>query len=267
MVRGKNNPIYLNFLSRLRDLAPELVSESQVSLKSSETPSAKSHITKLHVTTEGKSDWKHLKAAFNEFRKSHKFTEITLEFNEYEEGMGDEQLLAICKASLMIPQPIPRVFIFDRDKPNILGKVSEESKEYKNWGKNVFSLAIPIPQHRQDCTGVSIELYYKDSEIKRQSKNGRRLFLSNEFNTKSGRHKDGDLNYAFPNKLREELKIIDDNVFDENNENVALPKNDFAEYVLNCVAPFDDFDFSEFERIFKCLSEIAKVAQTKPAQD
>jgi len=267
MVRGKNNPIYRNFLSKLRDLAPELVPESRVGLESSKTPTAKSYVKKVHVTTEGKSDWKHLKAAFNELRKSHKFTELMVEFNEYEEDMGDDQLLATCRANSKTPQLKPTVFIFDRDNPKILRKVTDESKEYKTWSNSVFSLAIPIPQHRQDCTGISIELYYKDSEIKRQSGDGRRLFLSNEFNPKSGRHKDGDLNCALFNKLHGELTIIDDKVFDENDENVALPKDDFAKYVLSCVAPFDDFDFSEFERIFECLSEIAKVAQTTTPQD
>ena len=39
-------------------------------------------------------------------------------------------------------------------------------------------------------------------------------------------------------------------VFNENEDNVALPKSQFAEYVLTQNESFNDFDVSEFEKIF-----------------
>ena len=38
--------------------------------------------------------------------------------------------------------------------------------------------------------------------------------------------------------------------------NVALPKNDFAEYVLTGTDNFNDFDVSVFEEIFDIVSAI-----------
>jgi len=47
-------------------------------------------------------------------------------------------------------------------------------------------------------------------------------------------------------------------VFNRDDVNVALTKNDFADYVLNQEDNFNDFDFSEFERIFNIILRIVK---------
>ncbi|MFL5806124.1 MAG: RNA-directed DNA polymerase, partial [Roseiflexaceae bacterium] len=62
------------------------------------------------------------------------------------------------------------------------------------------------------------------------------------------------------NKIKStgKISIIDANVFDKNHTNVALPKSDFAELVLNNAPNFDDFDFSEFEKIFDIIDQIAE---------
>ena len=119
-------------------------------------------------------------------------------------------------------------------------------------------MAIPVPSHRQDTPNVCIELYYQDSEIKRPSPEGRRLFLSNEFDGRSGRHTiDPGLNCVEVNKINpNRLSIIDNKVFNPNSENVALPKNDFADYVLSSAPGFDDFSLTEFEKIFEVVSAI-----------
>jgi RNA-directed DNA polymerase len=60
------------------------------------------------------------------------------------------------------------------------------------------------------------------------------------------------------NKIRNEkrLCIIDDRVFNSDDENVALPKDDFADYVLKQVPGFDDLDHSEFSKIFDIIYKI-----------
>ena len=50
-----------------------------------------------------------------------------------------------------------------------------------------FSFTLPLPDKRSDLKGISIEFYYTDNEIQRSDKDGRRLYLSNEFDSKSGR--------------------------------------------------------------------------------
>jgi RNA-directed DNA polymerase len=110
--------------------------------------------------------------------------------------------------------------------------------------------------------GISIEFYYKDDEIKMKDGNGRRLFLSSEFKEKSGTHiGDPRLKLKNANQLKNhgdinQSKIIDEDVFDENEENMALPKDDFAKYIINGSPPFDNFDFREFSKIFDVVKAI-----------
>jgi RNA-directed DNA polymerase len=88
------------------------------------------------------------------------------------------------------------------------------------------------------------------------------LFLSDEFNARSGRHKQEDLNCTDLNKIRRPgLAIIDDQVFNEREENVALPKSDFANYVLKQADNFNDFDVSEFSKIFGIIAMIVQDSQ------
>ena len=117
-----------------------------------------------------------------------------------------------------------------------------------------------MPDHRKDIQEISIEFYYKDCEIKREDSNGKRLFLSNEFDSRTQRHrKNTELNCS-DSKVRNNNKItiIDNDVYNQGSENIALPKNDFANYILNKESNFDDFDFSEFEKVFTLISEILR---------
>ncbi len=53
-------------------------------------------------------------------------------------------------------------------------------------------------------------------------------------------------------------KIVEYDVFDENDKNVALPKSDFAQYILNNQVGFDQFDVSQFETVFSIIDSILK---------
>ena len=121
------------------------------------------------IVTEGKTDWKHLKAALAKLKAQNEMGELDIEFLEYESEteMGDTQLLKICEALFRFPQERKLIFVFDRDNPKIISEVVSENN-FKNWGNNVYSMAIPIPEHRTDEEGVCIEMYYQDSEITRK---------------------------------------------------------------------------------------------------
>lgn len=216
------------------------------------------------VMTEGKTDWKHLKAALTRLQALGRFGDLDIEFDEFEDDEigGSARLIRFCTEVSRAPRTQKIICVFDRDEPRVLEQVSGQDEVYRDWGNKIFSFAIPVPSHRQDCPEISIELYYTDEEIKRADKKGRRLFLSNEFDCRSGRHITGDLNCTDLNKIRhaDRIAIIDDRVFSGNNENAALPKNDFAEYVLGQADGFDDFDFSEFGKIFDTISMIVAVS-------
>jgi RNA-directed DNA polymerase len=89
--------------------------------------------------------------------------------------------------------------------------------------------------------------------------NKRRLFLSTEFHPKSGKHEaNKDLNCTDLNKIKnpKKLCIVDNRVFNSSNENMALPKDNFADYVLRQEKNFNDLDHSEFSKIFDIIYRI-----------
>ena len=254
MVRGKTDPIYLRLMKQLQLLAPDLVNPDIFPKSAADSP------TSVLVSTEGVTDWKHLKKALSWLQDRGSFIGFSVEFQEFtpKNRWGSGELKNFCIQSAKIRQPNPIIAISDRDEEGILKDLMTGDVPFKSWGNNVFSMAIPVPSHRQETPHVCIELYYADSEIMRLSPEGRRLYLSNEFDGRSGRHTiDPALNCVEVNKINpDRLSIIDNKVFNPNSENVALPKNDFADYVLNSAAGFDDFSFAEFGKIFEVVSAI-----------
>lgn len=257
-VRGRQDHIYQKLLHKLSELAPELVPDAHLTPISYSDDNWLSQV-KVEVWTEGKTDIKHLQVALNKLDKQHPVQKIELMFKEGIEKKGDEQLVKICEALSQTEHEKIIIAMFDRDNSKIFSKISVD-EEFKEWGNNVYSFPIPVPPHRSEEDGVCIELYYRDDEIKREDTKGRRLFLSKEFNSLSGRHMNLDLNTLDINKieLRKAIKIIDDKVYDKNHNNVALSKNAFADNIMNAAFNFNDFDFSSFKLIFDVIEKILR---------
>jgi RNA-directed DNA polymerase len=259
MVRGKQDIIYLRLAAQLNSLAPELIKQHAAPMTASTAAP-----TKVSVCTEGKSDWKHLKAALQWLKQHGEYPQIDVQFAEYSDDMGDTKLLKMCKFQCIKKQDHPTIQIFDRDNHDITKKASGSDGNYKDWGNNIYSFVIPVPQHRFQTPSISIEFYYTDSEIMRQDKVGRRLFLSTEFMPPSGWHASKKFIYTYPGKLKKDQDpfIVDTGVYDDHEQphNVALPKDDFADYVLKKEVGFDDFDFSQFRAIFDVIALIATKA-------
>lgn len=214
------------------------------------------------VITEGKTDWKHLKTALTKLKEQGLFEQLDLRFLEYEDDvqMGDTELLKMCRAYCKSPREVPTIFVFDRDNSSIVRRITDGAKPYRSWGNKVYSLALPIPDHRQDQPEICVEFYYTDEEITRRDSYGRRLFLSDEFHPLSGLHNSERVHCMDLNKLRRSsVTIVDDRVFDRGSENVALSKSDFADYVLKQIPPFDDLDVSQFAQVFNIIVTILNV--------
>jgi hypothetical protein len=232
-----------------------------------------SMVTKTHngnpdalIWTEGKTDWKHLKKAAQKLGLC-----LNISFRESEEDQGDEALVRKCEVFAQSYQLIPMIFVFDRDNESIMRRVADTTTSYKKWGNNVFSFAISAPNHREGYENICIELYYSDDEIKTVDSKGRRLFLTSEFKENSGAFKDDPtIHIGNVNKLKNvtavnRTKIVDSEVYDKNDVNIALSKTNFADYVYNDVQPFSNFDFEEFGKIFDVISEIILI--TRPQMD
>ena len=253
MVRGQQDRIYLHYLYEYAVLDPDYEPPPLF-----EEPPEDSlvHIT---VYTEGKSDWRHLKAALDGLQAANQFTSLSLTFDESDEDRGGPELARMCKAYSKATRDysMPIVFVFDRDESNALKSALLDKNDFHDWGRNVYSAALPVPDHRTDSPEVCIELLYSDDEITVVDEHGHRLFLSSEFNQESGRHNVEGLVYSYPGKLRNQrLVVMDNDVFDLSNRNVALPKIQFAKYVLESHKGFDGFDFSGFANLFESMLRI-----------
>lgn len=249
MVKGQDAPVYVKYLDQYCQLAG-IPNKRKIRppIKKTQVP---------EITTEGKTDWKHLKIALRKLQEGGLFCELDICFDEYgdEKNAGDTAMIDLCKSLSQKSQSRPYIFIFDSDNSKIVTQT--KGNPYKSWGNNVFSFVIPLPPHRKDLSGISIELYYQDSEIMRLDEFGRRLFINSEFHFKSGRHKDLNLNCTDRNKINgSNLNIIDDSVFNEDNQNIALTKENFALHVLEQHENFNDFDYTHFCLIFDIIEQI-----------
>lgn len=251
MVRGKDDDVYKKYLNEYARLKgdPPYFQEQQ---------EAEGENSTLILYTEGKTDWKHLKRAVRELASSESSELPDIEFNETESDRGDDELLEKCRHTSESEgqHTQAHVFLFDRDQPSLVEEVAEDDQWFRSWGNNVFSAVIPPPPHRDDVN-ISIELYYENEDLLKKDTNGRRIFLGQEFYDKSGKHKENpEINCRLLNKTGDKNRVIDYGVFNKKNKNIALPKSEIANYIIDEEPPFDDVNFSPFMNIFDLLSRI-----------
>lgn len=181
--------------------------------------------------------------------------------------MGDSALLSLCEILSKFNKGRIIIFIFDHDKEEVVNEVMN-GNNYKNWGNSVYSFAIPVPESRQKTPLISIEHYYSDDEIKTVQKIGEndyRLFIGNEFDEKGFFLSDERrINLLYPKKNcgKDKINILDGNcvnIVERRNGksmNVALSKYRFALNILKNEPGFNNFDFSNFIKIFEMIRDI-----------
>lgn len=210
------------------------------------------------IITEGKTDWKHMKNALEELKKNGKFMNMDISFLEYETNMGDSNLENLLKQMALFDNSKKIIGIFDNDES--IGKKYDTSN-FNSFGNGVYAWCIPNP--RKLPYGISIEFLYEDKDIKLLSQEGKRLYLSDEFKRKSVQLKSDSTittrqrNFVETYYKEGKVKIIEgDEVFDENEKNISLSKNEFADNILNKIQPFDSVNIDNFEELFKRIEII-----------
>ena len=238
---------------------------------------------KTLIITEGATDWKHMEAAYvhlcSDERCSEWLPSLDFEFLEYEPensntpatiklNMSESQLRLLCEQHSLVPQPRKIICIADRDKQDAVKKLEVDGCTFKSWGNNVFSLCLPIPDHRVSTPEICIEHYYSDAEIKTTVDLGdgilRRLFLGNEFDSDGFSNLEDNYYCKDKNACGEDsIAIIDGSkqkkvIHPRENPsiNYCLPKSKFADLVLKGEEPFDRFDFSNFIPLFNIIRDI-----------
>ena len=237
---------------------------------------------KALIVTEGATDWKHFKAAYDSLSKDEQYAawlpQLEFDFLEYEPlnssaqtgcqlQMSCSELKAMCKNYSYTPHEKKIIFIADNDDKDTK-KALGPSTTYVTWGNNVYSFCLPVPDFRT-TDAICVEHLYKDEDIKKEIEiNGvkRRVYLGNEFNEMGFlENEDGttlfcqDRNSCGPKTIAvidggDKKKVV--KVPGDDGVNYALPKMEFANAILSKTAPFDNMDFSAFVPVFEMIRDI-----------
>ena len=165
-------------------------------------------------------------------------------------------------------------------------KIDEElnkiltGKDFEEWKKlsrnNVYAFCIPKIEDSDSprtLNDICIEFYYKEKDLKRVTKDGKRLFFADEFESNKD-NKNDDNSKRFISKCgkyktnskkvkegaRAELTLISAPIFKIDDEkcekNILLSKNDFTNNIINEVEGFNNFDIEKFGLIFDVIEKI-----------
>jgi ABC-type multidrug transport system ATPase subunit len=212
------------------------------------------------IITEGKTDWKYMLGALKYFNSNQEFLDIKEEFF-YRFGSDKDKEQKICGCnkiddlsdsklrsylnSLMESRKIDanhnqiRIGIFDSDNKEIRIVNDKENK--------VFSFKIePID--------ISTEFLFDDSEIKTDF-HGKRLYIGDEFDQRTKKHS-CDLSLSLGGSSSNTNKagkrtIIESDVYNSSNENIALSKEKFAQAVFNGEVEISKKSWENFRHIFE----------------
>lgn len=213
------------------------------------------------LITEGKTDWKHLKSAMSALNIS----DLNIDFYECNDTMGDTKLINLLEQFAITAPNRKIIGLFDRDNETICSQIHEPGKVYKQFSKNIY--AISIPTVNEDVYGpyTSIEHYYPKTQLLKMTKEGRRLFLGEEF-FESGLSKDKSYLTKAKN-IQNKAKVngvIDEKVYcletdPECRHSIALSKDDFAQLIYDQDEYASGFDFSEFTKIIDAIREVVNL--------
>lgn len=235
-----------NFLKREKELSEEL---SRISEKFKEITG------KVIIITEGKTDVKHIKIAFEHLDLD---PEIISKIDYYDFGasttLGEDLTSLLRKLSKM--NNVNRIIgIFDRDK-HIIDPQSDKS--YTFIANNVYRFNIPAltGSERSETDMICIEHYYSDAELHKETNFGH-LYLGKDFN-EYGISSDGHWifqNYS-KNKSITPISIIDSSckhLQRHDAEAKIISKDDFVDYIANHP---EEFTFSNFRLIYNVICDI-----------
>jgi RNA-directed DNA polymerase len=243
-IKGWSHPVYRTLANQLHELHPDFRPHTLRTL-----------LTKQRVTiyTEGKTDPMHLLAAQRHFHANGRFTNLVLETVAGTPAGSGKKLLDLTRALALTTQAIPSVSLFDRDEPSVVDDAVGATGS-RNYGRRVGAVAIAYPAWRDDAKPLCIEVLYRDADLQLTDTDKRRIYLLEEFNLRSGYHLSDPV--VTPNPKNRTL--VRDEVFAQiSDDNLALSKIRFAEYVERRAAPYDAIDFEGFVPTFEAIQDIA----------
>lgn len=244
-IKGYNDSTYLNLVAAIQKLDSNY--KPPISAKALE-------VKYITVIGEGKTDSLHISAALTYFHKKEEFLDLNLDFPEKTIKEGWESSIKYCEDLSNTPNISGKhIFVFDRDVTECIKKAADSTGIFKDWGRNVYSLLTPVPDHRPIKDDFCIELYYLDEVLLRKDSDGRRLFLKSEFSA-TGKHKTEKIYTTSKYKTL----VIDQEVFDFDTEkSLAITKSDFASSIFQGKTPFEVINFEPFRSLMELIQQIA----------
>jgi RNA-directed DNA polymerase len=200
-VKGWTNDTYLGLAKDLAAVDDQFKPRTTLELTS---------LQRVRIYTEGESDIQHLLAAHRYFLSRGEFKNLEIEVPADASAGGDTKLLAKSEELAAQDQPNPCICIFDRDNEEVLRK-AVGGTYFRQRGDNVAALAISPPDWRDQR--IFIEMLYPDEDLNRRDEHGRRLYLSEEFNSRTGQHASEEVHVTHPDRPDNRRKLVREEVF------------------------------------------------------
>lgn len=253
--------LYQDFIERVKQLEKENalkdknITALKQSMQQSQTPL---------VLTEGKTDAALLKLAIKKLNLSgYENWEIKPILSD--KTVNNDVLIKFLN-EICDNMSSPRLVIgmFDRDTKIEVSIDSEvcdvRNEEFVKLAKNIYAFAIPVPHNRVEVDQISIEHYFTDAEIKTE-KNGKRLYLGNEFYCTGVYKGDEEWFYKAAANVADTIKVIEHEskkyVTKQNGDgDYSLSKAAFVQCIENNDESFREISFNEFNKIFAVIAKI-----------
>lgn len=217
---------------------------------------------RIIIYTEGKTDVKYLKLAFEKLDGFDEIKERVEYYDiEHAKNTGDGELEKIFDYLQKGNDTNIKICMFDKDNSNYIFPAP-----FVQGNNNVYKFNIPTPSHRKETDKISVEHCLVDEDLKTYDGNGRRIFLSGEFNGK-GVSKDGQ--YLCKHKMgNNPLEILDGSntkkvyrIAGEDDSNYALSKDDFVQHIIDKSPGFETFSFEGFRPTLELIRKIVQTEQ------
>ncbi len=254
--------IYEKFADDLNELQMKHDNQNQII---NELEQQLSEITTPIIFTEGKTDAALLKLAIKKL-SLHQFDNWKIQPIKVGNTQNNTELIKFLnsiKTNLDLNQLV--IGMFDRDCKIEFDSVDIRTKKFHKIANKIYAFSIPTPHNRAEENEISIEHYFTDKEIKTE-KNGKRLFLGNEFQTTGVYKGDEELYYRGAESICSSIKIIEHESkrfvtkYDGSGD-YSISKAAFVECIKNDEGEFRNISFNEFSKIFDIIKLIEEDAE------
>lgn len=260
--------LYREFLERVKDLEKENSLHRREKAKLLEEIEANSTPVLL---TEGKTDAALLKIAIQKLGLTE-FSNWDIRHIQSGKTSGNDILLQFLNEIKDNINPSKLVIgMFDRDTMLLVRKepksIDLRSVDFERLCDNVYAFCIPVPHNRQEANEISIEHYFTDREIKTE-KDGKRLFIGNEFYSTGAFKGDEEWYYKGAHAVCNTIKIVEHETKKyvcrkDGGGDYSISKAAFVKCIEEDEEGFRDISFEEFRKIFDVLTKIHDDAETR----